>query len=135
VAAFALDFPVCPTAGMWGVPCPSCGLTRASVALLSGDLAAAHQHHPLVWLLGPVLLGALFSFGIAYLRGSDVAPLLPAAWSRWLTRAAAPLGALLMLTLTAVWIARFYGHFGGPAPVTSFAEWFGADRTAAVILD
>lgn len=42
---------------MTGLPCPGCGMTRAIVALLHGDLAQAFTHHPLgvpvaaIWLL------------------------------------------------------------------------------------
>jgi len=50
-----------------GIPCPGCGLTRASVALLRGEFAAAFGAHA----FAPVLL-----LGLAALA---VAALLPAA--------------------------------------------------------
>ena len=34
-----------------GLPCPGCGLTRASAALLRGDLSASLHYHPLLGLV------------------------------------------------------------------------------------
>lgn len=41
--------------GIIGLPCPGCGLTRATYMLLQGNLAAALQAHPLFWLAWVVL--------------------------------------------------------------------------------
>ncbi len=57
----------CPVRGALGIPCPGCGLTRATVALLRGEFAAAFGAHA----FAPVLL-----LGLAVLA---VAGLLPAA--------------------------------------------------------
>src|ERR687889_715138 len=57
----------CPLKGALGIPCPGCGLTRATVALLRGEFATAFNLHA----LAPVLL-----LGLAALA---VAALLPAA--------------------------------------------------------
>ena len=38
--------PVCPTALLLGIPCPGCGLTRATLALLRGDIAGALPSSP-----------------------------------------------------------------------------------------
>lgn len=57
----------CPVKGALGIPCPGCGLTRATVALLRGEFAASFAAHA----FAPVLL-----LGLAALA---VAGLLPAA--------------------------------------------------------
>ncbi len=41
----------CPFRFLTGISCPGCGMTRALLALLRGDLAAAYDYHPLVFLL------------------------------------------------------------------------------------
>jgi hypothetical protein len=42
---------VCAFNNLTGLPCAGCGLTRASVALVSGDLAASLGYHRLGWLV------------------------------------------------------------------------------------
>lgn len=37
-----------------GIPCPTCGLSRATERLLHGDFAGAWQMHPFVFLLVPL---------------------------------------------------------------------------------
>lgn len=39
----------CPIRYATGVPCPGCGMTRAWLSVLHGDLAAAFAYHPLFW--------------------------------------------------------------------------------------
>lgn len=36
---------------LFGVPCPTCGITRAYFSLARGDLQSAFGYHPLFWLL------------------------------------------------------------------------------------
>jgi len=45
----------CPIRAATGVPCPGCGLTRATLELLRGDLAGSLRTHA----FAPVFLGAL----------------------------------------------------------------------------
>jgi uncharacterized protein DUF2752 len=51
----------CPLRSALGIPCPGCGLTRASVALLRGDFAAALSAHA----FAPVLLLGLMALAVA----------------------------------------------------------------------
>ena len=53
---------VCVFRLVTGLPCPTCGGTRATLGLASGDLALAFRYNPLVtlaWLLMPPLAAAL----------------------------------------------------------------------------
>ena len=50
----------CPLQHFTGVPCPGCGMSRAVFALLRLDFAAAFRYHPMIFVLPPVLLYALF---------------------------------------------------------------------------
>jgi hypothetical protein len=116
-------FPLCPLAGSFGIPCPGCGLTRATLALLQGDVRGALHFHPLVLLVAPLV--AALALGAAYelLRDPQHPPRL-----RWRVKgraASAAAAALLVLTL-GVWVARFAGYFGGAVPVTSMRDWLAA---------
>lgn len=51
----------CPFRSALGIPCPGCGLTRASLALLGGDFATAFGLHA----FAPVLLLGLAAFAAA----------------------------------------------------------------------
>jgi hypothetical protein len=107
VVLFALDRPVCLTAMVLRRPCPGCGLTRATIELLHGHVAAAIALHPLAPIVSPLVLGG-FAIGAArYIRTgrTDFKP--------WVAVAASIMAALLV----AVWLARWIGAFGGPVPV------------------
>jgi hypothetical protein len=120
--------PFCPTALLLGVPCPGCGLTRATLALLRGDVQAALAFHPLVFLLAPLFAYALGIVLLDYVRGGPSgAPSRLATWFSERVRHGVAL-ALLVVAL-GVWGARFAGYFGGPVPVESLsavaARWRG----------
>ena len=55
----------CPLDFAVGVPCPLCGLTRAVLSFLGGDISLSFYYHPL-WpvLLISVVLFLLYSLGI-----------------------------------------------------------------------
>ena len=111
--------PFCPSALLLGVPCPGCGLTRATVAMLHGDFGAALRLHPLSPVLVPLFGGALFLVLFDYVRGPE-RPRTTPAW--WTSRAATIAFSGLLAVLLGVWVARFAGYFGGPVPVESFRD-------------
>ena len=105
--AMAAEFTVCPS-GALGVPCPGCGLTRATIALFTGDLAAATALNPLALVVCPLLAGTFAYAAGRYIVTGRVAT------DRW---PAAPILVLSMIALTVVWAARWLGYFGGPVAV------------------
>ena len=56
--AYATGTTVCPLKRLTGVPCASCGSTRAAFSLLSGDVPAAFAFNPLAALLMVVAVPA-----------------------------------------------------------------------------
>ncbi|MEX2423445.1 MAG: DUF2752 domain-containing protein, partial [Acidimicrobiia bacterium] len=59
--------PWCPSALMFGVACPLCGLTRGVARFVRGDIASSIGFHPMAWLV----------FGVVAL-----------AWGAWFGRRA-----------------------------------------------
>jgi hypothetical protein len=114
--AFALAFvfrvPLCPFAIITRHPCPGCGLTRAGVALLQGHIHDAIHLHPLVIPIVPIVALAVLHGTYNYIR-----------YNRWYSFAfdqsrTITIGSILIgVALISVWIARFFGAFGGPVPV------------------
>ena len=102
----------CPLAAMFHVPCPTCGATRSTLALLSLDFSGAMLNPvapPLVVLLG--VLSARLVFVAArdgHTRRFDEAPAI-----RGVVKAIF----VLLLVAIALWIVRFFGVLGGPVPV------------------
>ena len=41
---------ICLIRGLIGTPCPSCGITRAIIAVLNGNFIGAFKLHPLFWM-------------------------------------------------------------------------------------
>jgi hypothetical protein len=52
----ALDAPLCPSRFLFGLPCPGCGLTRATASMLVFDWGGVWRFHPLAPVLAPVVL-------------------------------------------------------------------------------
>jgi len=79
--AYAFQITICPLKRFTGVPCPTCGSTRAVLRALRGDFAGAWVMQPLVMALvcaaGPLALAAWLS--------PRVKRLLAAAWRHPLT--------------------------------------------------
>ena len=82
----------CPSKALLGLPCATCGMTHAFVALAHGDLAAALAASP----LGALLAGGAWLFAVAaavLLAAGRPFPRVPER----LWRAAAAGGAVLLL--------------------------------------
>ena len=97
----------CPIMLVFGVPCPTCGITRATHLALHGDFGGATQMHPLVWLVVPVVALFVGVETIGYVRTGN-----------WGSSRRMRFSNVLMLgtsiALFVVWLARFAGAFGGP---------------------
>lgn len=108
---FASGLPLCPTAAVAGFPCPACGMTRASLATLRGEVAAAFALHPLVFVALPVLalVGVLASRRYIVEGRFELPPVLG--------RRLGPFFVVIYVAMVALWIARFFGALGGPVPV------------------
>lgn len=97
-----LPFRTCLAQIAFHQPCPACGLTRATLRLLHGDLGGATRFQPLAVPLAVLAAGVVLS-----------SPWLSEARWRWLV---ARSSAVAGVALVAVWLARFGGMFGGPVP-------------------
>lgn len=97
-----LPFSTCLVRLVAGVPCPACGLTRAGLAALHLDFAAAQRFHPLAIAL--LLLTAACS-ALAFALDDR-------AWRALMKYVTGGAGVALL----AVWLLRFGGFFGGPVP-------------------
>jgi hypothetical protein len=82
----------CPLRGLAGIPCATCGMTRAFVHLAHGDLARAFAASP----LGAVLAAGAWLYALADLARLAMGAPFPAASPRAL-RAAAALGIAALL--------------------------------------
>ena len=80
-----------------GFPCPGCGLTRANLSFLRGDVIAAFGYHPVFFM--PQLIG-LLGLGYAFLK----------KYRRWLLAAII----VCITVFISVWILRvsFFGWRG-----------------------
>lgn len=104
--------PLCPVAIVARQPCPGCGLTRATLAVLRGDLHEAIHLHPLVFVVTPVVAVAFTYNAIEYVRRGQWFASEKVS-GKWVNAAWITLGVAMIL----LWISRFFGAFGGPAPV------------------
>jgi hypothetical protein len=103
--AYWMRWPLCAAKSLFGVPCPGCGLTRATLALMMLEPGRALAFHPLVVLAVPLIGWASLHF----IRGGEQAA--AARLPSWLV-----LGGFALLT--AVWAIRLAGGLGGlPDPV------------------
>lgn len=109
----ALGWQGCAVATLLHRPCPGCGMTRALRLLLAGDVGASLRMHPLaVPVLGVGLLFMAATVWSTLVLGSPV-HVHETRLGRW------AIGALVVVYAAALllWIARWFGFFGGPVPV------------------
>ena len=72
-----------------GLPCPTCGMTRATLCFLSGRITEAFGYHPLFWAPYPMV-----AMGLGCIPRSR--------FRRWLILSVAALG----VAFIAVWLIR-----------------------------
>lgn len=103
----------CSIAAVLHRPCPGCGLTRATLLMLHGDVRASLAMHPLA-----VPMIACW--------GAIALATLVATWKEgapWrfhhtkLGRGAVIATGIAYIALVGLWLAREHGFFGGPVPV------------------
>jgi len=105
--------PICPTRNWLHVPCPGCGATRALLLALKGDLHGSLHMHPLAIPAALLLVPTLLVIARDMMPETTAGAEQPKPLPRPLRRAWTNFVALLF----ALWIARFFGAFGGPAPI------------------
>jgi hypothetical protein len=93
----------CPFKGLFGIPCPGCGLTTATGQLLRGQFSASIHTHA----FAGVFLGAfcLLAFSLLLPQKSRL------SMADWIARFEQRTGmtALILVTLMAYWIVRLAG--------------------------
>lgn len=109
----------CVFRAVTGVPCPTCGSTRATLALASGQLNLAFRYNPLIsaaWLILPV---ALLGARVLKARSRSIS----VATRRWAVR-----GAVLVLAVAGLanWI-----YVLGNLREVEHSNGHGTSRTAA----
>jgi len=97
-----LPFDVCAFKSLLGIPCPTCGLTRAVCHALRGDWAVSMSYHPAGILLAAGLVGWMLCSAAEAARGQPVAE---AARGRLLT---SMMGAGIVASLAA-WVVQLAG--------------------------
>ncbi len=100
LASAGLPFWTCPLQSTIGLPCPGCGLSRACLALLSGDVPRAmhlHAFAPLLIVGIPALIAWTFLSAKHRTRLARTATTLDRKWH---------IGWLLLIALLAYWLVR-----------------------------
>ncbi|MCU0690133.1 MAG: DUF2752 domain-containing protein [Polyangiaceae bacterium] len=87
-------------------------MTRATLAALHGNLAESLRLHPLAIILVPLLTVYACAHAISYIR-HGVSRVDQVFTGKWIDR----LIVMLLVAMLGVWVARFFGAFGGPVGV------------------
>ena len=88
----------CPMRSLTGIPCPTCFLTRATSAALTGDLTGSVQLHA----FGPVFAIVAMWWSLTSIRHGRLVP----------TSLRARHLAVMTLTLLAYWFLRLWLRYG-----------------------
>ena len=90
----------CPVLGFFGIPCPGCGLTRASVLLLKGDWRHSIAYHAFapVFILALVLV-AVTTISPQILREKIIVVIDLIERRTWITQ-------IILVALIIYWFAR-----------------------------
>ena len=88
----------CPLRALTGIPCPTCFLTRATSAALTGDWTGSIQLHA----FGPLAAAALLGWSVVAIRQGRLVPRGLPAWPLGLTAAG----------LTLYWLLRLWLSYG-----------------------
>lgn len=111
------ELPLCPFRTLLGIPCPGCGLTRATEAMLVGDLTTMLHFHPLAPIITPL---AVFGIGRATLVYAGA---LPSSFDP-LRRVPSVVWMVMVIGLLGLWGARAFGLLGGlPDPLDPTQGW------------
>ncbi|HTO99089.1 MAG TPA: DUF2752 domain-containing protein, partial [Myxococcales bacterium] len=70
---------LCLSAALLHVPCPGCGMTRATIALLSGNWSGALALHPLSVVVAPLVAFFAIDHAARYIWSGSASP-PPARW-------------------------------------------------------
>jgi hypothetical protein len=118
IAFAVIPLPTCPSRLFVGLPCPGCGLTRATLALLRFDLEAMWRFHPLAPIMTPVVGWALTKPVLEEL-----------GWipkHRVFLRVPNVVWGALVLAFFGLYVARLAGFFGGtPDPIDPASSLLG----------
>ena len=115
-ALILFEVPICPARVFVGVPCPGCGLTRATEAMMAGDFAEMARYHPLAPLITPLFVYgmvriALVTSGILRRRAWDPLKKVPEwAWT------------IVAVVVLGVYGLRLAGLLGGMQDPVDFTE-------------
>ena len=102
IALVSLNLPAweCPIFRATGIPCPGCGLSRATVLLLKGDLAGSFRFHA----FAPIFLFAIAALILSVLLPKSI--LQPAIARAELIERKTGLTVLILGGLILYWLAR-----------------------------
>lgn len=111
IGLIAVKAPICPFAAFTGHPCPGCGLTRATLAALSGDLGRSFALQPYAMFASPLLGAFTLAVATRYVIAGKI------SIGPYAERNLIPAAGALFLAMIWFWFARFLGVWGGPVPV------------------